>query len=130
MKREITTKSNTKSMEGLVEPLEIYVGQQGDGCTYQLHPKSRIRIEQRHPKLNLAPNVFVGYTTGTEFCKIHGPLWPHIAHILTGLNEKEIREMGGIRIYDPMAEREIWRYPSNESHMVEAHPAGKEIRRR
>jgi hypothetical protein len=127
MKRHGTVKPDINSMGEPLTPLEIDVGRQSEGCTYQLHPTSRVRIKQRYPELNLAPKLFVGYTTAAEFYKIHGPLWLSIAQILTGLKEKELREMGGIRIFDPVAEKEIWRYPSNKNHMVEARPAGKGI---
>lgn len=85
----------------------INIGRQSDGCTYQLHPQSRVEILQRFPGVRPAPSVFVGYETQTEFEEIHGPMWPQIASMLTGLTKRQINQMGGVRLYDPVERREI-----------------------
>jgi len=90
-----------------MEPIEIYIGRQGDGCTYQLHPKSRKRIMEHYPSIDPASRLFVGYPTKNEFEKIHGPILKHVVMVITGLSEEQINELGGFSIYDPVSEKEI-----------------------
>lgn len=85
-------------------PLVIYVGRQATGCTYQMGPISRRRIREAFPDARIAPSVFVGYETKQDFEKAHGPIWDQLAIILTGLTREQIDKLGGIRIYDPVAE--------------------------
>ncbi len=85
----------------------IYIGKQGDGCVYELHPRSRRDLKDKYPDVRPAPSVFIGYNTRDEFESLHGPMWPQVAQMLTGLVPSQIRKLGGARIYDPVAEREI-----------------------
>ncbi|OGG50510.1 MAG: hypothetical protein A3F84_17790 [Candidatus Handelsmanbacteria bacterium RIFCSPLOWO2_12_FULL_64_10] len=90
-----------------MDPVLIYVGRQKDGCTYQLHPSSRTRIQKKFPDAHIAPSVFVGYETQSDFEMVHGPLWEQVAQILTGLNLTEIESLGGFKIFDPTTGREV-----------------------
>jgi hypothetical protein len=92
------------SIEKAGGPLVIYVGRQATGCAYELGPLSRKRIKEIFPQTPSAPKVFVGYETKQDFERIHGPLWEHVAIILTGLTPDQIDRLGGIRLYDPITE--------------------------
>jgi len=81
----------------------INIGRQSDGCTYQLNPRSRVEIQTRFPGVRSVPTIFMGYKTESDFEQIHGPVWKQIAMLLTGLSWRQIEEMGGLSIYDPVA---------------------------
>lgn len=85
----------------------INIGRQSDGCTYQLHPRSSDEIRSRFPRARPVPSVFIGYETQAEFEELHGPIWRQVALMLTGLSWEQIEAMGGVRLYDPVAEQEV-----------------------
>jgi hypothetical protein len=95
-------------------PLKLYVGRQGDGGVYQLSPKSRIRLKEAFPDGHRAGLAFVSYpwTPGfdhkdhQDFERAHKPFWPQLALILTGLTPAQLVELGGVSVYDPVAELE------------------------
>lgn len=85
----------------------ISIGKQADGCTYELHPRSWKEISDKYSHARQVPSVFVGYKTREEFEELHGPMWKQIAMALTGLTWSQLEKMGGVAIYDPVAQREI-----------------------
>jgi hypothetical protein len=94
---------------GPLGPVVIEVGPQTDGCTYGLHPYSQILIDKKYPQARQVRAVFVGVARG----KVLGgeqqqSIWDHVAHILTGLSEDQLNDLGGYRIYDPV-EKAVWR---------------------
>lgn len=91
--------------EGPLGPIEIVVSRRSDGCAYTLSPTSRRLVLKRFPHANLAPNVFISTTNQADFERTQGPIWNHIALILTGLSESEIADLGGYRVMDPAARR-------------------------
>ncbi|MCK6529130.1 hypothetical protein L6R50_16770 [Myxococcota bacterium] len=92
-----------------LEPILVLFGQQADGCSYALHPRSRRIIDHRFPGVHPAPNVFIGYDTLLDFERIHGPMWPQVATMLTGLTREQIRDLGGAVLFDPVNQREVAR---------------------
>ena len=90
-----------------MEPLIIQIGRQRDGCTYQLHPSSRVQLKKTFPDTRPVPSVFIGYDTQSDFEVLHGPLWKQVATMLTGLSWKRIEDLGGIKIYDPVQETAV-----------------------
>jgi len=88
-----------------MEPIKIAIGRQSDGCSYQLDPLSRQRIQSMFPGVRVAPRVFVGYETRSEFEAIHGPMWGQIARLLTGVSVEKLNEIGGFLIYEPATKR-------------------------
>jgi hypothetical protein len=81
----------------------INIGRQSDGCTYQLHPRSRADIKKRFPGAHLVPTLFVGSDTQADCETFHGTMWKQIAMMLTGLTWEQLEESGGISMYDPVA---------------------------
>lgn len=81
----------------------INIGQQSDGCTYALHPRSLHEIKEKYA-VRPAPSIFVGYDTRDEFESLHGDMWPQIATLLTGLSWQQIESEGGAFLYDPVEE--------------------------
>jgi len=81
----------------------INIGRQSDGCTYQIHPRSRADIKKRFPAAHLVPTLFVGYDSQTDFETFHSTMWKQIAMMLTGLTWEQIEQSGGVSMYDPVA---------------------------
>ncbi|MGH7224035.1 MAG: hypothetical protein ACRELF_12460, partial [Gemmataceae bacterium] len=89
--------------QGPLGPVEINVGCQRDGCTYVLHPNSVELIQKKFPQACLVTSVFLGHDTRMNFERDRPEsIWDHVAMILTGLNEEQLNELGGYRIYDPV----------------------------
>jgi hypothetical protein len=89
----------------LGERIDIAVGRQADGGAYELDPLSRKLIERRFPGLEPPRQVFLAYPKREDFKRVHGPLWRHVALMLTGLTDEQLEELGGFRIYDPLHSR-------------------------
>jgi hypothetical protein len=82
-------------------PIVISIGRQSDGCVYGLDVLSRARLQDLHPEVHRVPVVFVGYASKQEFAALHGPMWPQIAQMLTGLATRRLRELGGVELHNP-----------------------------
>ncbi len=97
-------------------PLIIDVGLGGHGAVYELDPLSFDRLRAAFPKARPAAFINVGYDPdGTDFEEQHGATWPLVAQILTGLTAEQMQTLGGVRIHDPMKERN-WDVPVGAVH--------------
>lgn len=83
------------------DPILVFIGQQRDGCVYELHPLSQERITASHPNTRLPSKIFIGFDEQAAFEDAHGPLWRQIAMLLTGLSWEELEQMGGVELYEP-----------------------------
>src|SRR5262249_39752777 len=90
--------------------LIINVGWQGDGGVYQLDLDSEERIRGTFPEANIIKDMLVGYDEKGDFERFHRPHWQQFALMLTGLMPEQIGQLGGIRIYDPVAEKVLWEW--------------------
>lgn len=89
-------------------PLIVRIGRQWDGCVYRLHPGTKLRLKAARIRVHSVPTVFIGYTDRAEFEALHGPMWPQIVQMLTGLNPDKLRALGGVELHDPEDESR-WR---------------------
>jgi len=89
------------------EPIRIHVGQQREGCTYALHPRSRARIEAAHPTAQIASQIFVGFENEGSLVERQGLVWDKVAALLTGLNAEQLQALGGVEIYDPATDTHL-----------------------
>lgn len=96
--------------------LVIVAGRQSDGYTFRLHPKTRDRIVEKFPDIAGPDSVFIGFDTKGQFESIHGPVWEHVALLLTGLSKDQLEQFGGYRITDVIANRDL--YKSRPPHHV------------
>lgn len=94
-----------KLSSGPLGPIEILVSRRSDGCTYSLTHTSRKLVRKRFPQAILAPNVLVATSSQADFEQSQRPIWSHVATILTGLSEDELRQLGGHRVIDWAAQR-------------------------
>lgn len=82
--------------------VRIRVGRQENGVTYELAPKSRALLQDRFSNdIPPASRVFVSYETKTSFETLHGPVWKHVAGILTGLSPEQIEDIDEVIFEDP-----------------------------
>lgn len=106
------TAAKKKRLGEFVEPdasqdIIVAVGFQTEGVTYRLHPTSADRIRQTFPGVRVAPSVYVGYTTRDEFEALHGPMWPQIVILLTGVDADKLQEkFPRLVLWDPASGRQ------------------------
>ena len=84
--------------------MNIYVGTQVDGCTFELEPRSRQLLKAtRSDDGPLPRSVFIGCDTTQDFVQILGrdELRWTVAEILTGLGRKELSQIGRLEFLDP-----------------------------
>lgn len=86
----------------------IDVGQQLDGYTFRLHPKSEAELQKRFPGRRLPASIFTLYEAHSEFETMHGSVLPHVAMVLTGLSEDQLEELGGVVFVDPVSGEELF----------------------
>ena len=79
-----------------------------DGYTYRLEPKSKARVKSHALDTEPATSVFVSFDTKTQFEWTHGPLWRHVAEMLTGLTAEQLRERGNVVFVDPKTQRTLF----------------------
>jgi hypothetical protein len=73
----------------------IEVGEQMDGATFRLSPKTRAFLSTRFKNLRPPTSVFVSNETKSDFKHYYGPLREQLVLILTGLGESDIQKVGG-----------------------------------
>jgi hypothetical protein len=71
-----------------MDPIVVSVGQQSDGCVFGLAPKTRVKLAQTAPAVSPIPSLFVAWTTKDDFEAFVGPIWLHVAAMLTGIPEQ------------------------------------------
>jgi hypothetical protein len=99
------------------QPLEIYVGWQQDGGVYGLEPLSKRAIQEAFPQAVIHPLIMIGHDRSADIDRFHRPHWEQMAQMLTGLTAEQIARLGGVRIYDPEAEKVIWEWrPPSATH--------------
>jgi hypothetical protein len=91
-------------------PLEIAVGWQGNGGVYMLQPWDKDRVREAFPEAVVIPTMFIGYDEAEGYERFHRPYWQQIALMLTGLTPERIARLGGIRIWDPEAQKVLWEW--------------------
>src|SRR5208282_5864162 len=85
----------------------VDVGEQMNGTTFSLSPKTRAFLSPHFRNVVPPSSVFVSHETASNFENYHGPLWEHIAMILTGLSEKQLKELGGFEFVTPVGGK-VW----------------------
>jgi hypothetical protein len=84
-----------------VAKIVIEVGEQMDGATFRLSPKTRMFLSSRFKNLRPPTSVFVSNETASNFERYYGPLRGQLVLILTGLRESDLQEVGEVEFVDP-----------------------------
>ncbi len=88
--------------DGRSGSIEILIGRQQDGAAYSLHPNSLKRIRQRFPQVHPRSTVFIGAYTQPDIDAGMESIYDQVAVLLTGLSMRQMDELGGYRILDPL----------------------------
>lgn len=59
------------------------------------------------PEVHGSPRVFVAHETKADFEQVHGHVATQIIQLLTGVTEKRLQRLGGVRFLDPVTEQEL-----------------------
>jgi len=87
--------------------VEIEVGRQGDGWTFRLSPRAKEILRGKVPEPFLNTSVFVSYDTKSDFEFFHGPVWEHVALVLTRLSPDQLSQLGGFVFVDRSRDDQI-----------------------
>ncbi len=87
--------------------VEIDVGRQRNGLTFQLSPHAKEILRGKVPEPVLNTSVFVSYDTKSDFEFFHGPVWEHVALLLTRLSPDQLAQLGGFVFVDRSRDDEI-----------------------
>jgi hypothetical protein len=85
----------------------VEVGEQMNGATFSLSPKTRAYFRSSGYSLPGVSNLFVSNDTRKAFEQMYGPMAPQIVSILTGLPEAEILR-SGYSFVDPTTEHVLF----------------------
>jgi hypothetical protein len=95
--------------KGPIGPVTIYVNPQSEGCTFQLRLNGRNRIRKKFPLVEpWKKPIFIGYQAWDDFERNDWSVLLQVTRLLTGLSEDQVDQLGGVRFYDPSAERTLW----------------------
>jgi len=86
----------------------IDVGQQLDGFTFRLNPRTRINMKEKRSGVCPASSVFVSYDTRQSFEAVGKSVWKNVAVLLTGLSDSQIRKLGRFVFVNPASGEEIF----------------------
>ena len=79
----------------------IEVGEQMNGATFRLSPKTRVFLSSRFKNIRPPTSIFVSNETASDFEHYYGPLREHLVMILTGLPESDLQTVGAVEFVDP-----------------------------
>ena len=100
--------NGTEISSGPLMPVIVYMTRQSIGCTFTLHPHSRSAILRRFPQSQQVSSVAIEYGTKFDLEQAHGPIWDHVALVLSGLSLEELATLGGYRVLDLTNEKIIY----------------------
>jgi hypothetical protein len=90
-------------------PIDILVGRQSHGNTYNLDPRSYRLLRQRFPRGHGRPTVFIGRDTNDGYEAPRGPIYDRVVTLLTGLSLEQLLDaFGGYRVVDPLSNLTLW----------------------
>jgi hypothetical protein len=52
-------------------------------------------------------SIFVGFDRPWDFERLHDPMWPQVVMLLTGLNDEQIRDLGGFKFISPGDDHQV-----------------------
>lgn len=100
--------AGTQPSEGSLVRVVILMRRQNLTADFSLHPHSQTLIHRRFPDAHPVSSISIEWTTKTDFERQHGPIWDHIAPVLTGLSKKQLETLGGYQVYDLKSERTVF----------------------
>lgn len=92
-----------------MDKLLVSVGQQANGCNFQLHPRTLYKFKEKLASTQKFSGVYLDYTRGEEPETLVGPMSQHIITLLTGLSESDIENLGGFAFVEPVTGKELFK---------------------
>jgi hypothetical protein len=99
---------NSEITVGPLAPVMIHMRRESLGATFSLHPHSRRLVLRWFPKARPVTSVSIEYGTLFDFEQSHGPVWDHVALVLTGLTSDQLAQIGGYLIFDLLQEKTVF----------------------
>lgn len=103
--------ADTEPSPGPLTPVVILMRRHSQGAEFTLHPQSRMLVKRRFPDARPVASVSIESTTMQDFEQQHGPIWEHIALVLTGLSTAQLAELGGYEVVDVHREQTVNKTP-------------------
>ena len=86
----------------------IDVGKQMNGAAFRLNPETKRVLASRIPDWSPASDsIFIWSDRQWDFERMRGPMWTQVAMLLTGLNESQIKELGGFKFVSPADHHQV-----------------------
>lgn len=93
--------------------LDILVRTTPDSLVFALTAASVARISEIRADIRVTPSIAVPLVVADDFRKLHGNLRPHLASLLTRLDERDVIALGGVRFVSEDGEL-LARWPDAE----------------
>jgi len=91
-----------------MSPITIDVGKQMNGAAFRLSPESsRMLASQISGWSPASDSIFIWSDKQWDFERMRGPMWTQVVMLLTGLNEDQIRELGGFKFISPADDHQV-----------------------
>jgi hypothetical protein len=100
--------NGTQPSLGALARVVILMRSHSLGADFSLHPHSRVLIRRRFPKARPVSSISIEWSTKDDFEQQHGPIWDHVAAVLTGLTLEQLGTLEGYQVFDLMRERTIY----------------------
>jgi hypothetical protein len=100
--------AGTEVSSGPLARVVILMRRHSLGAELSLHPHSKTLIRRRFPEARPVSSISIEWSTKSDFEGEHGPIWDHIAVVLTGLSLEQLAALEGYQVYDLMAERAVY----------------------
>lgn len=86
----------------------VDVGKQSNGATFRLNHRTKSMLTSCIPGWSPpSDSLFVAADRQWDYERMHGPMWAQIVMLLTGLNEEQVRDLGGFRFVSPADDDEV-----------------------
>ncbi|MBY0229397.1 MAG: hypothetical protein K2W96_08975 [Gemmataceae bacterium] len=86
---------------GPLGPVDMRVFRRSDGWVYGIDHQSRFLIRKAYPETAMMQFVHLIAPPPDDPEPSQSRYWDQIATMLTGLNEEQIRALGGLRVFNP-----------------------------
>jgi len=100
--------ADTETNPGPLAHVLILMRRTSLGADFSLHPHSKTLIRRRFPQSRPVSSISIEWRTRSDFERDQGPIWDHIAVVLTGLSLEQLATLEGYEVYDLKGERTIY----------------------